>query len=144
MADTDMIILIIVVGALAIGLLSMLVGKVVDWWDRFVNSSQVVMSRAEQDATENTPLSLRQTEPQTDRPPLTREIMLDVYKLLREHNVSRERARPILKAAGIPLDNNLWTQAAPPPEPISVTPIAGRPTNAEFRDPELTYHPPPR
>lgn len=109
-----------------------------------VNSSPVVMSRAEDDTIENPPLSLRQTDPQTDRPPITREIMLDVYKLLREHNVSRERARPILKAAGIPLDNNLWTQAAPPPEPISVTPIAGRPTNAEFRDPELTYHPPPR
>lgn len=83
-----------------------------------------------------------------DRPMMpvpTREEIFDIFRVLRAAGVNREMLRGPWNAAGLKLDNNLWTQAAPPPEePISITPIAGRPTNAEFRDPELTYQPPPR
>lgn len=110
-----------------------------------------VMSYEEERPPENTLSSQRQTAPQTDRhptaPSLPRDVMLDIYRLLRAHNVPREKARPALKAAGIPLDNNLWTEAAPPEEESEYsTPIAGRTTKATFHpdDPALEYQPPPR
>jgi hypothetical protein len=111
------------------------------------DAAPVVMSREQSDTPDEVPSALRQTAPQTDRPPspppLSRDVMLDIYKLLREYNVPRERARKVLKAAGIPIDNNLWTQAMPPTddEPAAITPIAGRATRAQFADPDLAYQP---
>jgi len=127
-------------------LISMGIGRLQDRQAvKAVKHSQPIMSRPPHDTTENTPLSLRQTEVQTDKPALSREIMLDIYRLLREHQVPREKARPVLKAAGIPLDNNLWSQVAPPSqEPTELTPIAGRPKSGQFHDPALEYQPPPR
>lgn len=153
-AALDMIVALIAVSALVIGLLSMLVGRLVAWWDRVrsvkhsQNSNAVVMSRSRENERPSLPSSLQTDSRQTaDRPMIpmpSRDIMLDIYKLLRKHGVPREDARPVLKAAGLPLDNNLWSQAAPP-EPIAVTPIAGRPTSAAFRqdDPDLRYEAPP-
>lgn len=122
---------------------------------RFVNSSEdsapVVMSRSEFRPSPSMPSSLQTDSAKvSDRrmiPAPTQNEMLDIYRLMREHNIPREKARPVLKAAGLPLDNNLWTQAAPP-EPEAeeyVTPIAGRPTPAQFKypdEPELNYQPP--
>lgn len=85
----------------------------------------------------------RQTAP-------TREQQLTLYRFLRELGASREKARPVLKAAGWPLDNNLWTEAAPAPPPpagdddMMTTPFAGRVTRKSYYpdQPELEYQPP--
>jgi hypothetical protein len=151
----DWVVMIIVGGALTIGLISMLIGQIVRLWDwltvnRFRSDKHIVMSSAASENTQNAPLSLRQTAVQTDRPPmspsLSRDVMLDMYRLLRMHGVPREKARPILKAAGLPLDNNLWSEAIPPDEEApAMTPIAGRPTRARYQDdPELVFEPPPQ
>lgn len=112
-----------------------------------VNSSEEdapdVMSRSNETPPQNIPSSLqtdnRQTADRPAAPPISRDVMLDTYRLLRKYGIPREEARPILKAAGLPLDNNLWTEAAP----VHVTPIAGRATRAAFdTDPELVYQPP--
>jgi hypothetical protein len=155
----DAVALVILSIALITGLASMLFGWVVRQWDHFVNRSQIsdtdIMSRSQDEAPQKTLSSHRQTAPQTDRQPaqpapspLSRDIMLDIYRLLREHNVPREKARPVLKAAGIPLDNNLWTQAASSTDDAEdvLTPIAGRPTKASYYpdDLDLEYQSPPR
>lgn len=74
----------------------------------------------------------------------TRAQLLTLYRLLRAHEVSREKARPILKEAGIPLSNDVWAAAAPvEEEPEYITPIAGRPTRAKYYDdPEMEYQAP--
>lgn len=112
------------------------------------NSDPAIMSHTSNDTPDNAPSSL-QTRPQTDqtRPTMplpTKDQMLDTYKTLRKLGMAREDARAMLNAIGLPLDNNLWSKAAPPvEEPQDVTPIAGRPTKAPFRevDPALAYRP---
>lgn len=147
----------VVIALLSIGLLLLLgLSLLIGWVSerRRVKRSQKeapsVMSRAREERPQDQPSSLRQTAPQTDRQPqapaFSRDVMLDMYKLLRAHDVPREKARPVLKAAGFPLDNNLWTEAAPPEEETPyTTPIAGRATAAQFEtEPDLRYQPPPR
>lgn len=106
-----------------------------------------VMLRASNEAKKDDALLLQTDARQTpDRPMIpvpTPEEMLDIFRVLRSAGVKREELRVVWKAARLPLDNNLWSQAAPP-EPQTVTPIAGRPTNAQFHDPELSYQPPPK
>lgn len=119
-----------------------------------VNSSEEaapsVMSRGTQSAPENSPSSLRQTAIQTDRQEEraapTRDIMLNTYRVLRKHGMPREEARGMLKALGLPLDNNQWTEAAPvAEEPTQRAPVSGRPIPAGVRfhedDPDLEYQP---
>lgn len=84
-------------------------------------------------------------------PVYSRDVLLDTYKWLRRLGATREEARIRLKAIGIPLSNDLWAKAEPPPPPeldeddaLYETPIAGRATDATFRDPLLEYQPPPR
>lgn len=65
------------------------------------------------------------------------EKLLTLYTLLRmPREVKREEARVVLNALGIPLNNNMWRDAAPPlPVPVEesqLTPIAGRATKATF------------
>lgn len=114
-------------------------------------TAPVVMSRSEDSAALSRPLSPQTDSGQTDRPPLQtqpgRAELLTLYKTLREAGISREKVRPVLKAVGIPLDNNLWADAAPA-EPDAtaasyVTPIVGRATSARFEtDPEFPYQAP--
>lgn len=90
-----------------------------------------------------------QTSDQTIDPAARRAKLLDTYRRLRKLGMSRDDARALLSLWGIPLDNNLWAEAAPPDppeEPTILTPIAGRPTKASYyeADPELAYQPPPR
>ena len=110
-----------------------------------------VMSRPETAAPPFIPSSLRtddgRTETTTPQPKFTEEQLLTLYALLRSSGVTRDRATPALKAAGIPVNNNLWTRAAPPAPTEDGeyrTPIAGRPTSAVFETGELTYEPPPK
>lgn len=77
------------------------------------------------------------TEPQ---PAYTTEQLLTHYQWLRRLGAKRDEARPHLKAMGIPLHNDLWARAAPPPQ--AVTPIAGRPYDParyHYEDPDLRY-----
>lgn len=66
------------------------------------------------------------------------EKLLTLYTLLRmPREVKREEARVVLNALGIPLNNNMWRDAAPPVvvtplEEPQITPIAGRATKATF------------
>lgn len=122
------------------------VGSVNDYEDSAAN----VMSRAQDRPSEIAPSSLQTDGRQTaDRPMMpvpTAEEMLDIFRVLRTAGVKRDALQGVWRAAGLKLDNNLWSKAAPPPpeEPTTVTPIAGRSTSAQFHDPELNYQPPPR
>lgn len=75
------------------------------------------------------------------------EELLTLYQLMRRYNIPRDEAQAALKACNLPMSNGTWAKAAPPPpeEPPQVTPIAGRPTRAQFHDdPDLVFQPPPR
>jgi hypothetical protein len=134
----DFVVMFLVFGMVGLGLLSMAVGWVVNLFRGDVTSSNP------SPPPDYAPSSLQTDDRRTpDRPmiPLpSRDVMLDTYRTLRKLGMAREEARMMLRALGLPLDNNLWTQAAPPP-PEHVTPIAGRPTAAQFPDDELEYQP---
>lgn len=145
MTDGDMVVLIIVLGALAIGLLSMFVGWVVKTYDRFRSS---IMSRNPSPPAPIAPSSLQTDRPQTaDRPMMpvpTQDKILDIFRAMRAAGMKREAVSGAWRAAGLPFDNNLWAKAAPADdERLTPTPIAGRPTKASFYqdDPELAYQP---
>lgn len=77
--------------------------------------------------TDSLQTAYRQPQPaQPGRPEL-----LTLYQTMRAAGISREKARPVLKGVGLSLDNNLWAEAAPPDDP-HITPVAGRPTDADF------------
>jgi hypothetical protein len=114
-------------------------------------SAGAVMSRAAEPAaaTGASDLKTDGMPRQTDAPPVVTfpSATLDMCKDLRAHGYSREDARAFLKLAGFSLNNNTWAQAKPAESaPVSLTPIAGRPTAATFaeEEPELKYEPPPR
>jgi hypothetical protein len=115
----------------------------------YEEDASVVMSRAQQSAPEHPASSLQTDARQTpDRPMIakpTPEQMLDIFKVLRIYGVKREAIAKAWRAAGLPLDTNLWTDAAPPApdDPPTLTPIARRPTSAKFHEdePELQYRP---
>lgn len=106
------------------------------------------MSSAGAGASPSLPPSLQTDSRQTaDRPALampSRDVMLNTCKTLRKYGMPREEARVMLKSMGLPLDNNLWADAAPvDDEPIHVTPIVGRRTSAVFEtDPDYPYQAP--
>lgn len=84
------------------------------------------------------------TEPQ---PAYTQQQLLTHYMWLRRLGAKRDEAREQLRAIGIPLHNDLWAQAAPPP-PVAddeiITPWAGRRTKAAYYpdSPDLEYEAP--
>lgn len=125
-------------------------GKFVEWRERVKSNGPVVMSRASSPAPQHTASALETDVRQTPDKPMmavpTPEQMLDIFKVMRAAGIKRETIGAVWRAAGLPLNNNVWSKAEPlPPEPLTVTPIAGRPTSAQFADdPELVYHPPPR
>lgn len=117
----------------------------------------IIMSRSEDGVPPSAPSSLetdgRRTETTAPGPKFTEDQLLTLYGFLRELGVTRDRATPILKASGIPVNNNLWTRAAPLAPDVSVgdddttlTPIAGRRTRASYypEEPDLEFSPPPR
>ena len=113
----------------------------------YQEADAVVMSRASIAADENPPPSLQTDSRQTtDRPMMptpARDVMLDTYRSLRKHGYAREEARAMLKALGLPLDNNLWSKATE--EPTERAPISGRPIPPGVKyhedEPELEYQP---
>lgn len=139
--------------ALVLGGVSALVGWVVNR-GRVSTDTPALMSPAAEPLSHNSPSSLgtdRTNAPDGQPTPrFTREQLLTLYTLLRAHGVTREKARAALSATGIPLSNDVWKDAAPPPvqpvtpEPLHVTPIVGRPTSAQFHDEDLAYTKPPQ
>lgn len=114
----------------------------------YEGDAPAVMSRGAPDAARFSSSALEtDTRQTTDRPMMpvpTPEQMLDIFRVLRAAGIKREALSEPWRAAGLPLNNNIWSKAEPPPpEPVNVTPIAGRPTNAKFHqdDPELEYKP---
>lgn len=159
----DYLMAFIVIAALVLGLGSMLLGRVVSWWEaRGVNTSPgvapIIMSRSEGSVPPSAPSSLetdgRRTETTAPGPKFTEDQLLTLYAGLRAHGMVRDKASQLLKASGIPMNNNLWTRAAPPPAPGApvedddsvLTPIAGRRTRASYypEEPDLEFNPPPR
>lgn len=158
----DFVVLIIVIGSIAIGLISMFIGKVVEWWDavraaikaRRVNTSTPVMSPTPAQTTPD-----QQTD-EADRrasaglsgdPRHCPALRLDRTKaglitllVYNEWTVSEIRA--VLKG-----DNNVLgpeieaarVRLGLPPAGEYRTPIAGRPTSAVFETGDLAYEPPP-
>jgi hypothetical protein len=107
----------------------------------------VVMSRAPERPAPIAPVVLETDGPSTpDRPMMpvpTEQQMLDVFKVLREAGVKREALRGAWKAAGLPLNNNVWAEAAPDDD-LTITPFAGRVTRRSYYqdEPDLEYQPP--
>jgi len=113
---------------------------------KYVEVRPRVMSRSDSTPPLSSPSSLQTDNRQTADKPLppapSRDVMLNTHKLLRKYGVPREEARPVLKALGLPLDNNLWTDAAPTDDAPHVTPYVGRPTSARFEtDADYPYQP---
>lgn len=110
----------------------------------YQEEAPALMSRVEDSAALYSPSSLQTDSRQTDRQPTQaqpgRAELLTLYQTMRAAGISREKARPVLKGVGLPLDNNLWADAAPTEDAAHVTPIVGRRTSAQFEtDPEFPY-----
>lgn len=81
------------------------------------------------------------TEPQQPAP---HPVTVDTARQLRAHGFTRDEARAFLKTLGWTLGNDTWSKAQPEEEP-QMTPVAGRPTNATFREEgALAYKDPPQ
>ena len=118
--------------------------------NHFVPDAPIILSSAPARLASETAPSV-QTDGQTrgDRammPTPTTTQILDSCRVLRQAGLTRDQARAALKALGLPLDNNLWSQAAPTDDgQVIVTPFAGRVTRREYYpdDPGLVYQEPP-
>ena len=145
------VILFFVMLGLVLGVLGLIVwnGKREERKTESVKDSSAVMSRLREVPPQEAPSSLEtrpaQTPDQTAERAARQKKLLDTYTTLKRLGLSRDAARAFLSPWGIPLDNNLWAQVPAEPEPEHVTPIAGRPTKANFYpdEPELAYRPPP-
>jgi len=111
-----------------------------------------VMSRSELSSA-GLSASAVQTDGRSDRQtaspaPLPRDVMLDICRDLRGHGYGREEARTLLRKLGQPLDNNVWSAAAPAPatEPrmLLVRDNGAAPRAVPlYDDPALNYESPP-
>lgn len=115
------------------------------------------MSSVGSDTLPSRSLSL-ETEPQTDRQTeqtakIRAEELLTLFKLMRKAGIGREDAQAACKASGLPFNNNVWRDAAPPSKAVQpadenddelITPYAGRRTRASYYpdQPELEYESP--
>lgn len=102
--------------------------------NHYQDSAPVVMSRSEDES------AVLASSPKTDatqtpyRPTPNKskaEEYLTLCQLMRAHGVKRDDALAVFQTCGIPFNSNVWRDAAPP-EPAQITPIAGRPTDADF------------
>lgn len=167
----DVVMAIIAVSALAIGLISMLIGKITAWREaRSVNYSQPVMSptpeqtaadRQTPGASINPPVSVPVSVSGTDTAPFDlaavptdltyEEVVTILAGQMTPAGKPAYSGKKIYNLVGgnynefIALMRQLRAKDGEPAEPPPVTtPIAGRPTRAVFKetDPELAYHPP--
>lgn len=155
----DYVVIILVVGALTIGLLSMLIGWVVATWDKFksrrtVRTFRPVMSRPiiSPPADEpGRPADRLSVSAQIEKPPRlqldkTRTALIEELLTL-GWTMADFRREKVFRG-----DNNeISAEVEAARKRLGIesgdhrTPIAGRPTSAQFApDPSLTYQPPPR
>ena len=131
----DFVVMFLVIGLLVLGIGSWLVGWLVRTWDRFVNRSAIVMSRSDDNSSPIAASSLGTDAGRTPdgRTPAKRkaEEYFTLCQLMRAYGIKRDEALAAFKACDIPFSSDLWRDAAPP-EPEQRTPIAGRPTDADF------------
>jgi len=124
----DFVVMVVVFGMLAAGLGSWLLGWVVKQYD-------VLMSRVKEAPAQSLPSSqetdARQTRDAPALPRMKAEELLTLYRLMRGAGIKREDAQAACAACGLPFNNNVWARADPPP-PARITPVAGRPTDADF------------
>jgi hypothetical protein len=142
-----------VTGISPLGLLRLVMG---DGVNSLPEPAPAIMSQPKPPAPQSTPSSLRtddgRTETTAPQSKFTEEQLLTLYTFLRGLGATRDKATPILKASGIPMNNNLWSKAqAPAPPPVEdddthITPFAGRRTRASYYpdDPKLEFQDPPR
>lgn len=162
----------VVFGSLAIGIVSMLVGKLVDWYDAWwQREAQRTEARKQQTTVKSSPIiavnlgpRYVEEEDEEDRPVsrpsepsapsvlrtdgdqrLTKEAVLDICKHLRARGYSRDAARELFTLMGAAFSNDIWTKAAPPERKDEyITPFAGRVTDKKYYpdNPDLEYAPP--
>lgn len=89
-----------------------------------------------------------QTPDQTADPAARRQKMINTYRPLRAAGMTRDAARAMLAIWSIPLDNNLWTLAAPPDAPseppeqrVIMMRDNGLPARPVPVDPDFPYQP---
>lgn len=144
----------------AAGTMVMVLFKVAVWWGSRVNDYADAdaddMSSADAAMPPSRLSSLetdRRADRQTEQPArVSAEQLLTLYQLMRAAGIGREDARAAFKAAGLPLNNDVWSKAAPPPkvpqptddDDTMITPYAGRRTRASYypEEPELEYRSP--
>lgn len=139
MSTGDKVTIIIVLSALALGLLSMFVGWLARKWDRFVNRSQAVMSSDQEQ------VSTDDTDRPTDRPSVSADDLycprveldrskLAIIEVMVYNGWTTGEIRSILKgdngAIGKEVDAARERLGIEPPD--NKTPIAQRRTDAEF------------
>lgn len=100
-----------------------------------VNRSAIVMSRSDDNSSPIAASSLgtdagRTPDGRTPARPKA-EQYFTLCQLMRTYGIKRDEALAAFKACDIPFSSDLWRDAAPP-EPEQRTPIAGRPTDADF------------
>jgi len=143
------LILFAVMFVVILGVIGLMVGwsKFLDWRESVKRSGAAVMSRASADPIADAPSSEDGRETDARRTPIVlperkirAEELLTLCTLMRRYDIPREAAAAAFKAVDLPFNNNVWSKAAPE-EPPTLTPIAGRPTAAQFRDDELAYEP---
>ena len=128
----DFVVAFIMIGLLALGLGSWLLGWLVKTYDRLRAGA---MSSAVAGDQKSRPSSLetdaRQTPDALAPSKMKAEELLTVCRLMRAYGIKREDAQAAFTASGLPFNNNVWASAAPPPA-SHITPVAGRPTDADF------------
>jgi hypothetical protein len=112
--------------------------------DNNITSSGAVVSPSQSRSSFRTDDGRTETTAHQNR--FTEQELLTLYGGLRAQGMTRDAATRLLKASGIPMNNNLWARAAPPEDDMMLTPIAGRPTRAAYyeSDPALQYQEPPK
>lgn len=167
----DVVMAIIAVAALVIGLASMLLGKIMAWWDKLsVNTSALVMSPSPSQTTPDqqtdgagikSPVSVPVSVSGTDTAPFNlaavpsdltyEEVIAILAGQVTPGGKPAYSGKKIYTLVGgnynefTALMRRLRAKDSEPAEPPpTTTPIAGRPTRAIFKetDPELAYNPP--
>lgn len=128
----DFVIMFLVIGMTVLGLGSVALGWIVKTYDRLTAHTMSSAGAGDQKAS---PSSLETDARQTPDAPapakMKAEELLTVCRLMRAYGIKRDDAQAAFIASGLPFNNNVWASAAPPPA-SHVTPVAGRPTDAEF------------
>ena len=128
----DTVLMIIAGGLLVMGLGSFALGWVVRTYDRLRTGAMSSTNAGYQNfAPSSLETDARQTRDAPALPKMKAEELLTLCRLMRVHGIGREEAQAAFTASGLPFNNNVWASAKPSPA-AHLTPVAGRPTDADF------------